>query len=179
MLALLICLAIGALPQVRTGLLDRELADVIKNEVFTAFKLSEVRRRSSGEAAQVVFQPSGPFRDQVRVFVRTNGEGETRSIDAVLDRAFVDGSTSAVARGFVGVLLREGVARGDDAAIDMLVKELGGASLEKGSAAYEVFAGRQPEFTTSGRRVRVSLTNLAQGPSRLLRISLQPAGAPR
>lgn len=179
MLALLICLVIGALPQARTGLLDRELADVIKNEFFTAFKLSEVRRRSSGEAAQVVFQPAGPFRDQVRVFVRTNGEGETRSIDAVLDRAFVDGSTSAVAREIVRVLLREGVARGDDAAIDVLVKELGAASLEKGSPAYEVFAGRQPEVTTSGRRVRVSLTNLAQGASRLLRISLQSAGAPR
>ena len=179
MLALLIGLAIGALPQARSGFLDRELTDVIKNEFFTAFKLSEVRRRSSGEAAQVLFQPALPFRNQVRVFVRTNGEGETRGIDALLDRAFVDGSTSAVARDFVGLLLREGVARGDDAAIDTLVKELGGAALEKGSPAYEVFAGRQSELTTSGKRVRVSLTNVAQGASRLLRISLQASSASR
>ena len=179
MLLALLCLAVAAQPQAEKGLLGRELAEVIKNEFFTTHKLAEVRRRSSGEINQVVFQPAGPNRDQIRVFVRTNGEGETRTIDVVLHRSFVDGSTGAAARELVRSLLLAAVPRGDDPGIDALVKELAGGPLDRGSPAYEVVAGRQPEFATPGKQVRVSLTNIGQGPSRVLRISLNRGAAAR
>ena len=176
MLGFLLCFLL-AVPQAERGFLNRELPDLIKTEFFTTYKLTEVRRRSSGEFSQVVFQPEGPHRDQVHVFIRVNGEGETRIVDAALNRSFVDGAASAAARDFVRAFLREGLPPGDHADIDLLVKELGGGALERGSRGYEVFAGRQSELTVTGKRTRVTLTNVGAGPARSLRVSLHRAGA--
>ena len=178
MIALFLALAVTVQPDA-AGFLGRELTDVVKTPFFTTYKLAEVRRRSSGEFSQVVFQPDGPLRDHVQLFGRVNGEGETRIIDAAIDRAFIDGADAAAARGFVMALLRDGMPKGDEPAIDALLGELAGAPRERGSLAYEVFAGRQPALTASGKRTRVTLSNVGAGAARALRISLHRAGRQR
>ena len=174
MFGFLICFALAA-PQAGAGFLGRELPDLVKTEFFTTHKLAAVRRRSSGEFAQVVFQPDGPFRDHVRLVVRVNGEGETRIVDAAFDRSFLDGSTSGQARDFVRALLREGIPRGDAPDVDTVVKELSGAPLERGSQLYEVVAGRRADITITGTRTRVTAANVGAGADRVLRISLHRA----
>jgi hypothetical protein len=178
MFGFLLCFAL-AVPQAERGFLRRELSELVKSEFFTTYKLAEVRRRSSGEFSQVVFQPTGPHRDQVRLFIRVNGEGETRIVDAALNRSFIDSPAAAAARDFVRALLRDGVPRGDHADIDTLVTELAGGPLERGSRAYEVVAGRQAAVTVPGTRTRVTLANVGEGAARVLRISLHRAGPAR
>jgi len=177
MLPLIMWLALAAVPQSGQGFLNRDFTDVVKTEFFTAFRLAEVRRRFSGEFEHVVLEPAAPLREHVRMMIRLNGEGETRIIDVTIDRGFIDGETSTAARDFVRRFLSAGIPKGDDPAIDTLVKELSGGPIEKGSRAYEVFAGRQETITVGGKRTRLTLSNGGQGAARLLRLSLHRAPA--
>jgi hypothetical protein len=177
LLAITVFVASAPAVQTADGFLGRPLAEVARGDFFTTFKLAEVRRRMSGEFAQIVFQPPAPSSDHVRVVIRTNGEGEIRIIDAALDRAFVDGASRPLARDFVRVLLHDAIPPGDEASIGAFVKELSGAAPKQPSAAYEVFSGTRTQITAVGKRTRVTLTNVGTGPASVFRVSIQRAAA--
>ena len=177
LLAVTVFAASASAVQTTDGFLGRPLVEVARGGFFTTFKLAEVRRRMSGEFAQIVFQPPGPSSNHVRVVIRTNGEGEIRIIDAALDRVFVDGASRPLARDFVRGLLHDAIPPGDEASIGAFVKELSGAAPKQPSAAYEVFGGTRAEVRVAGKRTRVSLTNVGTGPTAVFRVSIQRAGA--